>query len=259
MEADFLGQAWLRLPTFMLAVSRMAGVVAVSPAFQNRFVTPQVRVGFTFLLALLMLPAIPDGAVSGTGPAFVVAVMLELAAGLLIGFANQLLFATVQMAGSFLDIDMGFAMAQIYDPGTGDNQPILARLLNNLALVIFFAINGHHWLLRGVAASYQLIPPGAFSLAPGPTVDLVAGFGQLIGLAVQMILPVLAALLLTSVALAAINRALPQFHLFANGMSLKAIVGLTSFILFLPFMITILEALFSGGHADLMRLLGAMR
>lgn len=41
------------LPLFLLVSSRIAGMTAVSPIFANGFVAPQLRVAFSFLLALL--------------------------------------------------------------------------------------------------------------------------------------------------------------------------------------------------------------
>jgi len=252
-------QLLAQLPFLLLVSSRVAGVTAASPVFTNRFMLPQVRVVFTFLLALLLLPtvrAVP-GATEGTG--LIVACVLEVLVGLLIGFFNQLVFTAVQMAGGLLDLDMGFMMAQILDPVTGRAEPIIGTLFSSLSMVIYLSLNGHHLLIRALASSYEFTAAGALTAQAVAPLYVVNFFGQMLAIAVQMVLPFIAVMLLSSISLAGISRAVPQLHIFAIGMGLKAVAGVTVLALMLPYFLGFLERLFEEGHAELLKMLPMLR
>ena len=71
-----------------------------------------------------------------------------------------------------------FSIGTVFDPVTRAQSPLLGSALNMLALVLFFALDGHHMLMRGVAYSLQRVPPGSlpanWSVAP-----LVDQFGSM--------------------------------------------------------------------------------
>ncbi len=252
-------QLLAQVPLLLLVSSRVAGVTAVSPVFTNKFLLPPVRVVFTFLLAFLLLPAVRavPGATNGIG--LFVACILELLVGLLIGFFNQLLFTSVQMAGALLDLDMGFMLAQVLDPVTGRAEPIIGTLFSGLAMVIYLTLNGHHLLIRALASSYELVAAGGLTTQAAAPLYVVYFFGQMLAIAVQMVLPFIAVMLLSSMALAGISRAVPQLQIFAVGLGIKAVAGLTILALVLPYFLGFLEQLFENGHAELLNVLPMLR
>lgn len=248
-----------QLPLLLLITLRVAGVTAVSPVFANRFIAIPVRVFFTFLLALLILPAVrtAPGALEGFG--FAAACVLELVVGLLIGFLSRLIFAVFLMAGAVLDFDMGLAMATVIDPVYSHSEPLLGSFFNTLALVIYFAVNAHHWLLRGLAESYAALPAGGLALDSPAFPYVVMLFGEMMAAAVQMVLPFMAVMLLTTAVLGAVNRAVQQFQLFQISLGVKSVMGLVMLLLVLPYLLGFLQPLFENGHGALLRLLELMR
>lgn len=248
-----------QLPLLLLVTLRVAGVTAVSPVFANRFIAVPVRVFFTFLLALLILPgarAVPE-ALEGYG--FAAACVLELVVGLLIGFLSQLVFSVFLMAGAVLDFDMGLAMASVIDPVYSQSQQLLGSFFNTLALVVYFGFNAHHWLLRALAESYAALPAGGLSLDSPAFPYIVTLFGKMMAAAVQMVLPFMAVMLLTTAVLGAVNRAVQQFQLFQISLGVKSVMGLVMLLLVLPYLLGFLQPLFENGHGALLRLLELMR
>ena len=57
--------------------------------------------------------------------------------------------------GRLLDVQIGFGIAQVFDPVTRRQVPVLASLFDQLAIVVFFLANGHHVLLRGLASRME--------------------------------------------------------------------------------------------------------
>lgn len=244
-----------QVPLILLVFSRVAGVTAVSPVFASRFMPLPVRAAFSFLLALFVFPSARPAPGATEGAGLLLGCALEFFVGLLIGFLNYLVFAVMEMAGAMLDTDMGFSMAQILDPVTGRSSPILTTFFQTLGVTIYLAMNGHHWLLRGLAGSYQTSLAGAIPAGAESSLQVVQLFGTYLGAAVQMVLPFTAAMLLASMALAGVNRAAPQMNIFSVGMGLKAVIGFIMLALLVPYLLGFLEALFAHGQSDLLRIL----
>jgi flagellar biosynthetic protein FliR len=252
-------QLLAQFPLFLLIMSRVAGVVAASPVFNNRFMPVTLRAAFAFVLSLVLLPAVQQAPGATEGAALLAAVVLELLVGLTIGFLGQLTFAVAQMAGTLLDLELGFSIAQIIDPFTNRSEPITGAFFQTLTLVIYFAANAHHLLIRALAESYASVPPGGLVVGTEAPLHVVSLFGALLGSAVKMVLPFLAVMLLATLVLAGINRAVPQMQIFAVGMGIKAVAGLALLALMFPYFLGFLEAVFSGGHSELLRTLDLMR
>jgi flagellar biosynthesis protein FliR len=248
-----------QLPVLLLVSSRVAGMTAVSPVFSNRLIVPQMRVAFTFLLALIMLPAVtaPDAAADGAGLIF--AAVRELTVGLIIGFMSQLVFAAVHMAGAIMDLDFGLSMAQTFDPVTNRSEPLIGSFMQTLALVVFFALNAHLWLIKALADSYQAIPAGSLGLSLEGPMHVAATFGVMLAVAVKMVLPFMAAMMISTAVLAGVNRAVQHMQIFQAGLGIKAVLGLGLLVLMLPFFLGALESLFSGGHTELLQTLEIFR
>lgn len=250
-----------KVPLLLLLISRIGGVTATAPLFRNKFVLPPLRAALSVLLGLIILPAaegkVADGVLTGTG--LLAGCVLELLTGLIMGLIGQLTFSAVQMAGFMLDLDMGFMNAQLFDPASGQSDPLFSTFFQSLALTVYLALNGHHWLLRALAESYTAIPAGGLVASSQGLLHVVNMFGGLLAAAVQMVLPFTAIMLLASVALAGINRAVPQMHVFAVGMGAKAVAGLAIAALLIPYLLGSLEPLFVRGHTELLRTLELMR
>jgi flagellar biosynthesis protein FliR len=254
-----MDQLLAQLPLLLLVASRIAGVTTASPVFANKFILPPTRVVLTLLLALVILPTaqVVPGALEGAG--FLIACALELVVGLVIGFLSQLLFAVLQMAGAILDIDMGFSMAQVLDPVSGHSDPLLGAFFQTLALTLYLVTDGHHWLLRALAGSYETLPAGGLTAGSMAFEHVVNLFGSFLGFSVQMVLPFIAVMLLATVVMAAVNRAVQQIQILQTGLGIKSLAGLAMLMVTLPHFLALLERLFETGQAELARTLQLMR
>ena len=67
--------------------------------------------------------------------------------GLFIGFVAYMIMSAIQIAGGFIDFQMGFAMANVIDPQTGAQSPLMGQYLYTIALLFLLSTDGHHLLL----------------------------------------------------------------------------------------------------------------
>ena len=168
----------------------------------------------------------------------------EIILGAAVGLAVKLTFAGVQLAGQMAGYQMGMAIANVMDPSTSAQVPILAQFNNLFAVLIFLLINAHHWFIRALAESFTRLPLAGFGFGPGFFENLIRLSAEMFVVAVKIGAPVMVALLLTSVALGLVARTVPQMNIFIVAMPLKIVIGLVFLGICLPFMATFLSGLF---------------
>lgn len=217
------------LPLFLLALTRVSGMVFLAPVFGNPALPMKVKALLSILLALLFFPTLrADGSVpSADLGALLLAAGGELAVGMAIGFAASLLFAGVQLAGQIIDQELGLQGANLLDPLSNETITIAGQFKMILATLVFLLINGHHFLIRAVGESFRAVPPLAFTPSSQAAMTLSDGLiGGLFRMAVQIAAPTLVTVFLVTVAVAFVARAVPEMNVFALGFALRCAAGL---------------------------------
>jgi flagellar biosynthetic protein FliR len=175
---------------------------------------------------------------------FTVGAVGEILLGISIGMAVNLIFVGLQMAGQISGYQMGMALARVMDPSAGQQVPLLAQFFQLFAFLIFLTINAHHWFLMALADSFQLVPPFGFKISGSLIEQLIQVAGNMFVIAIKVGAPVIAALLLTSIAFGLIARTVPQMNVFFVAMPLKIIIGLLFIGFSLPYLSSFLKAVF---------------
>jgi flagellar biosynthetic protein FliR len=194
------------------------------------------------LFPLLDLKAFPVLANLGN---FAVGAIGEILLGITIGMAVNLIFVGLQMAGQISGYQMGMALARVMDPSAGQQVPLLAQFFQLFAFLIFLSINAHHWFLMALADSFQLVPPFGFKISGSLIEQLIHIAGNMFVIAIKVGAPVIAALLLTSVAFGLIARTVPQMNVLFVAMPLKIIIWLLFIGFSLPYLSSFLKTVFS--------------
>lgn len=249
------------LPFFLLVLIRLTAFFLIAPLFAMRGVPNQFKIGIATFLALTATTAwAPETALVLDG-SYTLLIFKELAVGLALGFTAALLLYAVQIAGAFIDFQMGFAIANVLDPQTGAQVPIIGQFKYTLALLFLLTVNGHHMMLDGVMQSLRVLPAeeflsvGAESIARFMT-DL---FIEMFIIAFQISLPIVASLFLIDVALGILTKAVPQLNIFAVGLPLKIFVGFVLLLLTMSVFFYLLQVLFEKmmvSMGELISLLG---
>ena len=245
---------------FLFIFLRVSAILLTAPIFNSRSIPILFKVGLSFAVSLILFPILnlPDLSVGFEAISLVIGIISEILIGIIIGLSVRMLFDGIQMAGELVGLQMGFAMANIIDPSTSEQVPLLAQLNNLIALLIFLTINAHYWFLQALVESFRLVPPFAFQFTNSLMEQLMFLAGNIFVIAVKVGAPVIVVLLLMSVAFGLAARTVPQMNIFFVAMPLKILVGLMFFVFALPYVTSFLEVLFSGLGNDILKLLHAM-
>lgn len=186
---------------------------------------------------------------------FGLGIICEILLGISIGLSVKLLFAGIQLAGQLVGFQMGLAIVNVMDPQSSAQVPILAQFNNLVAMLVFLAINAHHWFLRALVESFNMVPLFNFSLTHSLINQLIMIAGNMFVVAIKIGAPIIATMLITSVAFGLVARTVPQMHIFIIAMPLKILVGLLVLSLTMPYLTSFLGGLFTELGNDILILL----
>lgn len=256
-------ESWLdQLTLFLLVFVRMTAFFVAAPVFSYRTVPNAFKIGLGFFAALAAFMTIPHEASIPLDLTFALMIVKEAIVGLVLGFVAAFILYILQIAGGFIDFQMGFAIANVVDPQTGAQIPIIGNFKYMLSMLFFLSVNGHHLLIDGVVRSYQMVPIEALFVSIGS--ESVALFiSQLLVkiyiIAFQIAIPIVGALFLVDVALGMIARTVPQLNVFVVGIPLKIFVGFLMILLTLSMFFYLLQSVFKemfDTMGQLLQLLG---
>jgi flagellar biosynthetic protein FliR len=210
----------------MFAGVRIGGLMLFAPFLSSGSMPVQVKAGLTVALTALLYPVY--GAVQlQTGALGWVRVLTgEVVVGLLLGLTLQFILEAAQMAGQILGVQAGFSLVTLFDPQTQADTPVISTFNQLVALLIFLQFDVHHWLLRGLAASFAYLPPGSVALNLGVTTSLLKAAGGIWLVGLQIAAPVMVATMLVDVTLGFLAKASPQIPILFLGLSIKTAVAL---------------------------------
>lgn len=223
------------IAAFLWPFIRILAMLATAPVFDNRTVQRRTRVALAAIIAMLMMPILPTPPTLSSAQAVPVLIQ-QILIGVSMGFSMRLVFAAFEMAGDLLGLQMGLAFAQFIDPSRGTQTPLLGSFLGVLASLVFLVIDGHLLVIAAVVQSFELIPISAKLTVVNAQNIAMAG-GIMFTLALQISLPVLAAVLISNIVLGILARAAPQLNVMSIGFSITIGVGLWILWVSLPYFI----------------------
>jgi len=233
-------------PSFLLCLVRLSCFFFTAPIFSYKNMPSQYKIGLSCILAYLAAVTLHDTSL-GLNDTFTLLVLKEALVGLSMGFVAGLFFFAVQMAGSFIDLQMGLSMASVINPESGTQTPLTGQLLYVFMLLFLFTVDAHHMLINGVLDSFQAIPINklSFGATPGNLAQFITQvFLSSFAAALQMALPIVGSLFLVDVAVGIVARTVPQLNVFAISPPLKIGLGFILLIIVIPLYITFFRYLF---------------
>jgi flagellar biosynthetic protein FliR len=247
--------AWLA--AFFWPMARVLALVATAPVLGNNGVPRRIRLGLGLALTVAIAPlAGPFPDVSPASWQGLLILGQQVMIGVAMGFAMRIVFTAVDMAGELIGLQMGLGFATFFDHVHGVNSPVVAQLLGLIAMLFFLAINGHLLVIAALAESFQVMPVGTGLFGPQAAYGLVSWGGHIFTAGFTLALPVLAALVITNVALGVLTRTAPQLNVFAVGFPITLMLGFLMLALVLPYMTGPLEGLLTSGVQTALRIIG---
>lgn len=231
----------------LLIATRIAAALFVTPLLSFEMLPGRIRLLLVVVLAWLL--GLTGYSVVIDMPPSLAALLLyfvsEAAIGLLLAFGVQVAFAALMTAGRVLDYQMGFAVANIFDPSSQVQAPMMGTLLRMVGIAFLLAAGGHHVFIEGLSVSLTAIPAGS-SLLMQPVEVAVVQFGSVFVYGLVLVAPAVFGLLLLDIAIAVTARTMPQVNVYFVSLPAKVFVGLLLTALSMRHLGPTLSTLFYG-------------
>ncbi|MBM7708069.1 flagellar biosynthetic protein FliR [Enterococcus lemanii] len=224
LEVQFGLFIFLRITAFMI----------ICPVFGQKGVPNIAKIVMAASLMVITLPM--AGTMTPLDNLFLFALVAwkEVLFGLAMGFLSQLVFTGVEIAGQMIDFQVGFSMAQAYDPTFQIMSSQYGKLYYWLTLMLVFITNLHHLLIQGLVDSFRIVPIGAVTLS-GTTIEgVIKLFALVFEMALHLSAPLVVSAIIIDLLLGMLSRSIPQINVLMMGMPMKTSISFIMFLLILP-------------------------
>ena len=212
---------------FLLILVRITGFTFTAPFFSLRNVPVRIKTGLSIFLTAIVFYSVPYSTPEYTGViGFAMLVVKEALAGAIMGLFANIAYHILAFAGQMIDMEIGFSMLNVMDPVTSVQTTITANLYGYLVLLIMLITNFHHYFIRSIVDSFQIIKVGMAELSPNLYMVMVQFITDYFVIGFRIVLPIFAAILIVNAILGILAKIAPQMNMFVVGMQLKIFVGL---------------------------------
>ncbi|OZG74856.1 flagellar biosynthesis pathway protein FliR [Hahella sp. CCB-MM4] len=169
----------------------------------------------------------------------------ELVLSVMLVLGLHAAFSAFQVAGRMIDFQSGFGAASLLNPATNSADPLIGTLLLFVAAFVFFSVDGHHLLLKGLVFSVQQVPLGSWG--GGMNFSAVLHhYGLMFLLGMTIAAPVLAVLFFVDAGLAVMGKTMPQMNVYFIFLPLKVALGIGMTALSLKYMMPLISEVISS-------------
>lgn len=219
------------LEYFLLILCRVLSFIYIAPFFGMNNTPGRVKIGLgvfiSFLLYKVITPHVYPEYSSVLG--YAVIVMKETATGVLIGYSTHICTTITSFAGRIIDMEIGLSMVNQLDPTTKENATISGVFYQYLVMLIMLVSGMYQFLLLAFVDTFTLIPiNGAIFHSDKLLVAIITFLTDYIVIGFRICLPVFSVMLILNVILGILAKVAPQLNMFAVGIQLKVLAGLTT-------------------------------
>ncbi len=221
-----------------LLLLRLTGLIWVAPLFSGQAIPNTIKAAVLVLLTALMWPAAAAASAAVAPRVDAASVVTELCLGLTLGLGAAIFVAAAESAGDMLAVQMGLSGANVVDPMSRTQLPVLGHLMGLFATMLILATGGHLAILTALRGSLDVVPlGGAVDFRQGALA--VVGLGTtLLSLGLQFAAPVVAAMMMSNAALGVLARTVPQLNVLMVAFPVQIGVGLFVLAATLPLIAT---------------------
>lgn len=249
--------------SFLLIFVRITAFMITAPVFSGRQIPVHYKLGLSVMLTVLCVGVVKEPTHSFSESTIVIMIFREILVGIVLGLVGMILLYSVQLAGTLMDLQIGFSMASLFDPNFGMNTQLTGRLKNILAILFLFSTNAHHLLIQGILSSFDWI--SLQSSVPAWMDGRLSTFllecvNQMFIIGFLMAAPIIGTLFVVDVAFGILAKTVPQMNFLAVAPPIKILMHFLIYIFILPSFFYLLKILFESmfdSMFSILKILGA--
>lgn len=243
---------------FLLIFLRIISIFIVSPIFFPKSAPKILIISFCGILAFAIAPTVDYSYLHniGSSTTLIIYCLNEVLTGVMLGYIIRFCFFAISFAGELIDIQIGFAMINMFDSQTGSNVTVLSKLMYWMSVVLFFIVDGHHILIKTLSESFHIVNIGKLLLTKSVSMGIIKAFIDFFLIGFKIAFPIILIIIITDITLALVGRTVPQLNVMILGLPLKILVGLAAISFALPTLFKFILASFHNIPMVLKKLIG---
>ena len=233
------------IAAFGLYLVRTSALLLATPLLGNGAAFSGYKVALVAVVSFALYGATGEPLTEAVGPLdYAIFCMREALIGLSLAFVLQAVVIAVRVGGELIGHEMAFNMSSQVDPSTGINTPLITRMYEAFFFLGLLAVDGHHLILRALSDTFFSAPIGSVNFSEGVIPYLLEFFGELFRAGITFAAPVMVVLLLVSIMIGLLARAVPQMNVLEVGFTLRISAALIALFLFAPLLAPALRVLY---------------
>ena len=212
----------------VLVFARVGSALMLLPGFGELYVPQRYRLILAVLLAVVIAPVLSPGlpALPAAPSSLALLLIAEIVIGLFLGTIARFMLLALETAGNIISMQLGLSAAQIFNPMLGQQSTLPATMLSLIGLMVVFATDTHHLLLRATVDSYGVFAAGRLP-AIGDLSDAITRVAAAsFRLGLELAAPFLVVGTVFFAALGVLSRLVPQLQIFFVTLPVQILGGL---------------------------------
>ena len=226
--------------------ARIMGFVRFAPVLNRKEIPGFVKLSFSLILTIILMLTIETGP-APKGTSLVLGLILNAAAGMMIGFIANCIVQAISAAGDMINMQMGLSSAMVLDPTAGSQVSILGNFFGLLAVILFIHIGGVYWLINALHRSFEIFPIYATVIPLDKLINksyLITLTSNVLYVGLQIASPILLATLGQDLILGIISKTAPQVNVFQLSFLFKPVLGAAILLWIMPVIVNVINDYF---------------
>jgi flagellar biosynthesis protein FliR len=212
------------LSALVLAMVRLSSMMLSAPFFSSQAIPKQVKAVFVFAVSVLLAPVVASLPMAQTELG-ILPLAGEVGAGVFFGFSLTLLNEVLLFAGQVLGVQFSFSLANLLDPNSEVQTPLLSQMFSMTGLLVILASGLDRTMMAALIRSFAEAPLGTVFLNGQQALSAVQMASGIFFAALQLAAPAMAATMLVEIAVAMVAKMSPQLPVMAITVPAKTITG----------------------------------
>jgi len=200
-----------------LAFCRVGACFMLMPGLSSARIAMHVRLFVSLSVTWALLAHLWDAILpvaSRSTEMLLLAVAGELLIGATIGIMTRIYMLALQFAGSAIAMTGGYGGMAGSAVEEQDAQAAVTAIITLSALLVLFALDFHHEIIKALITSYAVAPPGELFNPQGALIDLTDTVAESFYLTLRLTSPFIAYAVLVNLAIGFVNKLAPQIPVF---------------------------------------------
>jgi flagellar biosynthesis protein FliR len=182
----------------------------------------------------------------------------EIITGIIMGYMLNFVFYGISFAGHLIGYDMGLMMAEVMNPLQEANNNVVGEVIYYVSMMVFLLINGHHYIIAAIAASFNVIPIAKNTITL-PVVQMIVKYSfTVFTIAVKIASPLIVSFFLIHIAEGIISRVIPNIQVFFVTQPAKIGLGFIFLSTLAPIYVYVIKSLLQNYETQLTEIIKTM-